>query len=80
MMTRDDIWRELGWTAAMVRWLLGGPDGQETRYRYYTYCLYRRERVMAVATQAYVINDEGAFLGHWNSSKLARPMRTAVIP
>jgi hypothetical protein len=51
MMTRDDIWRELRWTSVMVRRLLGGPDGQETRYRDYTYYLYLRERVMAVARQ-----------------------------
>jgi len=53
MMTRDDICAELGWTDAMIHSLLQNPDSNNARRDKvtggYTYGLYKRERVLAVA-------------------------------
>jgi hypothetical protein len=53
MMTRDDIQSELGWTDSMIHSLLRTPDSPNARRdRFtggYTYGLYHRDRVLAVA-------------------------------
>jgi hypothetical protein len=53
MMTTDDIRTELGWTDSMIHWLLPTPDSPHAQRNKqtggYTYGLYRRERVLAVA-------------------------------
>jgi hypothetical protein len=53
MMTTDDIRTELGWTDSMIHSLLQDPDSPHARRDKhtggYTYGLYRRERVLAVA-------------------------------
>jgi hypothetical protein len=53
MMTREDIRTELGWTDDMIHSLLQIPDSPNVRRcKYtgaYTYGLYKRERVLAVA-------------------------------
>jgi hypothetical protein len=53
MMTRADIRNELGWTDEMIRSLLQIPDSPNARRckdtGEYTYGLYKRERVLAVA-------------------------------
>jgi hypothetical protein len=53
MMTSDDICAELGWTDSMIHTLLQDPDSPHARRDKhtggYTYGLYRRERVLAVA-------------------------------
>ena len=53
MMTREDIRTELGWSDDMIRSLLQIPDSPNARRckdtGEYTYGLYKRERVLAVA-------------------------------
>ena len=53
MMTREDIRTELGWTDDMIHSLLQTPDSTNARRckdtGEYTYGLYKRERVLAVA-------------------------------
>jgi hypothetical protein len=53
MMTSDEIQAELGWTDSMIHSLLQDPDSPHARRDKhtggYTYGLYRRERVLAVA-------------------------------
>jgi hypothetical protein len=53
MMTRMDIQAELGWSDDMIRSLLQIPDSTNARHckrtGEYTYGLYKRERVLAVA-------------------------------
>jgi hypothetical protein len=53
MMTRDDIQSELGWTENMIHSLLPIPDSPHARRckdtGEYTYGLYHRDRVLAVA-------------------------------
>jgi len=53
MMSADEICAELGWTDSMIHSLLQDPDSPHARRdRHtggYTYGLYRRERVLAVA-------------------------------
>ena len=53
MMTEDDIRTELGWTDSMIHSLLQNPDSPNARRDKftggYTYGLYHRERVLAVA-------------------------------
>jgi hypothetical protein len=53
MMTRADIRTELGWSDDMIRSLLQTPDSPNARRckntGEYTYGLYKRERVLAVA-------------------------------
>jgi hypothetical protein len=53
MMTRDDIRSELGWTDSMIHSLLQIPDSPNARRDKltggYTYGLYHRDRVLAVA-------------------------------
>jgi len=53
MMTRDDIQSELGWTDSMIHSLLQIPDSPNARCDKltggYTYGLYHRDRVLAVA-------------------------------
>jgi hypothetical protein len=53
MMTEDDIRTELGWTDSMIHSLLQNPDSPNARRDKftggYTYGLYRRDRVLAVA-------------------------------
>jgi hypothetical protein len=53
MMTREDIRTELGWTDSMIHSLLQEPDSTNARRckdtGAYTYGLYKRERVLAVA-------------------------------
>jgi hypothetical protein len=53
MMTEDDIRTELGWTDSMIHSLLQIPDSPTARRDKltggYTYGLYHRDRVMAVA-------------------------------
>ena len=53
MMTRADIRAELGWSDDMIRSLLQVPDSPNARRckdtSEYTYGLYKRERVLAVA-------------------------------
>jgi hypothetical protein len=53
MMTRDDIQSELGWTENMIHSLLEKPDSNNARRNKhtggYTYGLYHRNRVRAVA-------------------------------
>jgi hypothetical protein len=53
MMTEDDIRSELGWTDSMIHSLLRTPDSPNARRDKftggYTYGLYHRDRVLAVA-------------------------------
>jgi hypothetical protein len=53
MMTEDDIRNELGWTDSMIHSLLQNPDSPNARRDKltggYTYGLYHRDRVLAVA-------------------------------
>jgi hypothetical protein len=53
MMTREEIQSELGWTASMIHSLLQNPDSPNSRRNKhtggYTYGLYHRDRVQAVA-------------------------------
>jgi hypothetical protein len=53
MMTEDDIRTELGWTDSMIHSLLQNPDSPNARRDKftggYTYGLYHRDRVLAVA-------------------------------
>jgi hypothetical protein len=53
MMTEDDILTEFGWNGDMIYSLLQNPDSTNARRKKltggYTYGLYKRERVLAVA-------------------------------
>jgi hypothetical protein len=53
MMTREEIQSELGWTDSMIHSLLQNPDSPNSRRNKhtgrYTYGLYHRDRVLAVA-------------------------------
>jgi hypothetical protein len=53
MMTEEEIQSELGWTDKMIHSLLQAPDSPHARRNKqtggYTYGLYHRERVLAVA-------------------------------
>jgi hypothetical protein len=53
MMISDDIQSELGWTDSMIHSLLQAPDSPHARRNKhtggYTYGLYHRDRVLAVA-------------------------------
>ena len=53
MMTEDDIRTELGWTDSMIPSVLQNPDSPNARRDKlsggYTYGLYHRKRVLAVA-------------------------------
>jgi hypothetical protein len=53
MMTEDDIRTEFGWTDSMIHSLLQNPDSPNGRRKKlaggYTYGLYYRERLLAVA-------------------------------
>lgn len=56
MMTKDDIRSELGWNENMIHSLLRNPDSPNARRDKvtggYTYGLYHRDRVLAVAQSA----------------------------
>jgi len=53
MMTEEDIRTELGWDDDMICYLLRAPDSPHARRNKhtgaYSYGLYKRERVLAVA-------------------------------
>jgi hypothetical protein len=53
MMTREDVRTEFAWSAEMIAMLLGEPDSPRARRNKargeYSYGLYRRERVLAIA-------------------------------